>query len=75
MLVAMSRLWSTVRPIRGRLFLGLLSALAASIVALLIPQVLEALGYQVEWHAYQMQHSLCLEEVQDIAKWIRKVVG
>ena len=32
MLVAMSRLWSTVRPIRGRLFLGLLSALAASIV-------------------------------------------
>lgn len=35
------RLWQTVRPIRGRLFLGLLSALAASIVALLIPQVLE----------------------------------
>jgi len=39
----MSRLWSTVRPIRGRLFLGLLSALAASIVALLIPQVLEVM--------------------------------
>lgn len=38
-------------------------------------KVLESLGYQVEWHAYQMQHTLCLEEVQDIAKWIRKVVG
>lgn len=37
-------------------------------------KVLESLGYQVEWHAYQMQHTLCLEEVQDIAKWIRKVV-
>ncbi|WP_312516773.1 alpha/beta hydrolase [Massilia sp.] len=38
-------------------------------------KVLEALGCQVEWHAYQMQHTLCLEEVQDIAKWIRKVVA
>jgi phospholipase/carboxylesterase len=36
---------------------------------------LQALGYQVEWHAYQMQHSLCLEEVQDISKWIRKVLS
>jgi len=36
---------------------------------------LQALGYQVEWHAYQMQHSLCLEEVQDISKWIRKVLA
>jgi phospholipase/carboxylesterase len=38
-------------------------------------QVLKELGYQVEWHEYMMQHSLCLEEVQDISKWIRKVVG
>jgi phospholipase/carboxylesterase len=38
-------------------------------------KVLESLGYQVEWHAYQMQHTLCLEEVQDIGKWIRKVVA
>lgn len=38
-------------------------------------KVLESLGYQVEWHAYQMQHTLCLQEVQDIAKWIRKVVA
>jgi len=37
--------------------------------------VLVSLGYQVEWHEYTMQHSLCLEEVQDISKWIRKVVG
>jgi phospholipase/carboxylesterase len=37
--------------------------------------MLVSLGYQVEWHEYAMQHSLCLEEVQDISKWIRKVVG
>ena len=38
-------------------------------------EVLVSMGYQVEWHEYMMQHSLCLEEVQDISKWIRKVVG
>ena len=38
-------------------------------------KVVEALGYQVKWHAYPMQHTLCLEEVQDISKWIRKVVA
>jgi len=38
-------------------------------------KVVEALGYQVEWHAYPMQHTLCLEEVQDISAWIRKVVA
>ena len=37
----MRRLWQTVRPIRFRLYLGLLSAMTASIVALMIPQVLE----------------------------------
>ncbi|AXK46817.1 ABC transporter ATP-binding protein [Brachybacterium saurashtrense] len=41
MLGTMSRLWTTVRPIRFRLYLGLLSAMTASIVALMIPQVLE----------------------------------
>lgn len=37
--------------------------------------VLASLGYQVEWHEYMMQHSLCLEEVQDISKWLRKVIS
>lgn len=43
MLTAMLRLWETIRPIRWRLLGGLLSAVAASIVALLIPQVLESM--------------------------------
>lgn len=28
------------------------------------------LGYRVEWHSYNMPHSLCNEEVDDIADWI-----
>ena len=36
---------------------------------------LQALGCKIEWHEYQMQHSLCLEEVQDISAWLNKVLG
>lgn len=45
---AMSRLWQTVRPIRGRLFLGLLAALLSSTMALMIPQVLERIVNRLE---------------------------
>lgn len=37
--------------------------------------LLVSLGYQVEWHAYAMQHTLCLEEVQHISAWLKKVVA
>ena len=36
---------------------------------------LGALGYPVEWHEYPMQHSVCLEEIADIGKWLKKVLG
>ena len=35
--------------------------------------VLEAAGYAVEWHGYTMQHSVCLEEVQAIGAWLRRL--
>ena len=34
-----------------------------------------ALGYPVEWHEYMMQHSLCAEELDDIAAWLCKVLN
>ncbi|RJG15328.1 alpha/beta hydrolase [Massilia cavernae] len=37
--------------------------------------LLKSMGYQVEWHEYMMQHSLCLEEVNDIGAWLKKVIG
>jgi phospholipase/carboxylesterase len=37
--------------------------------------LLVSLGYQVEWHEYTMQHSVCLEEVQDLSTFFRKVLG
>ena len=37
--------------------------------------LIKALGYQVEWHEYMMQHSLCEEEIDAIGAWIRRVLA
>lgn len=37
-------------------------------------QFLEALGYTVEWHDYPMEHAVCIEEIQDIAVWLQRVL-
>jgi phospholipase/carboxylesterase len=36
---------------------------------------LSALGYDVEWHAYPMPHSVCMEEVRDLNAWLLKVLA
>jgi phospholipase/carboxylesterase len=35
--------------------------------------VLEKLGYKVEWHEYPMAHAVCPEEITDISNWLRTV--
>jgi phospholipase/carboxylesterase len=37
--------------------------------------VLEGLGYGVQWHEYRMPHAVCGEEIVDIARWLRDVLG
>lgn len=37
--------------------------------------LLQSLGYQVEWHEYAMPHSVCMEELQDISAWFKRVLG
>ena len=37
--------------------------------------LLKQLGYQVEWHDYMMQHSVCMEEVEHISAWLKKVLS
>jgi phospholipase/carboxylesterase len=34
---------------------------------------LQGLGYDVQWHTYPMPHSVCAEEVADIAAFLRKI--
>jgi phospholipase/carboxylesterase len=37
--------------------------------------LLKSIGYQVEWHDYPMQHSLCQEEVDHIGAWLKKILA
>lgn len=43
-------------------------------LATLSRQQLLKLGYYVEWNMYQMAHSVCIEEIADISKWLKKVL-
>lgn len=38
-------------------------------------EVLQSLGYAVEWHEYDMPHSVCPQEVQDLNLWLLKVLA
>ena len=31
-------------------------------------------GYRVQWQEYPMPHSVCLEEIQDISRWLQQVL-
>ncbi|OWW21569.1 alpha/beta hydrolase [Noviherbaspirillum denitrificans] len=36
---------------------------------------LQTLGYEVEWHTYPMDHSVCEEEIADIGAWLQRVLA
>jgi phospholipase/carboxylesterase len=36
---------------------------------------LQALGYTVNWHAYPMAHSVCMEEIADLNQWLNGVLA
>ncbi len=37
-------------------------------------RLLESSGYPVEWHAYTMPHSVCSQEVVELAAWLRRML-
>jgi phospholipase/carboxylesterase len=36
--------------------------------------ILQSLGYNVEWHAYNMPHSVCAEEIDDVSAWLKRIL-
>ena len=36
---------------------------------------LTALGYPVDWHSYEMEHSVCAEEIADMHQWLLRVLA
>jgi phospholipase/carboxylesterase len=43
--------------------------------ALASRDALLALGYPVEWHDYAMPHSVCMDEITDLNRWLLRVLG
>ena len=35
---------------------------------------LQGAGYELEWREYPMGHEVCLEEIQEISRWLKKVL-
>jgi len=33
------------------------------------------LGYNIDWHSYPIPHSVCLEEIEEIARWLLRLIG
>ncbi|WP_300333605.1 dienelactone hydrolase family protein [Accumulibacter sp.] len=38
-------------------------------------KLLKAEGYPLEWHAYDSEHTVCVEELSDIESWLHRIVG
>lgn len=37
--------------------------------------LLKSFGYKISWHTYSMQHSICIEEINDIEKWLKNILN
>jgi phospholipase/carboxylesterase len=37
-------------------------------------RALVANGYRVDWHAYRMEHSVCMEEIEAVGRWLAKTL-
>jgi phospholipase/carboxylesterase len=37
-------------------------------------ETLKKAGYPVSWHAYPMAHSVCDQEIRDMARWLKKII-
>src|SRR5699024_188588 len=79
MVDAMARLWRIIAPIRLRLYLGILVTVGASVVGLMVPQVLEALVNKLDtsptaatvWIAGGVVIALGL--IEAVLLWLRRV--
>ena len=35
---------------------------------------LEQAGYTISWHSYPMEHSVCIEEIQNTGIWLQSIL-
>jgi phospholipase/carboxylesterase len=54
---------------------GSFDPLIPAVRAIASRDALQALGYAIEWHEYPMEHSVCLEEIHDLNRWLLRVLA
>lgn len=54
---------------------GLMDPMIPITRAITSRETLRALDYPIEWHEYSMGHSVCLEEIKDIGRWLTARLG
>jgi phospholipase/carboxylesterase len=54
---------------------GLMDPMIPITRAITSRETLRALDYPIEWHEYAMGHSVCLEEIKDISRWLTQRIG
>jgi phospholipase/carboxylesterase len=37
--------------------------------------MLRSLGYDVQWHEYPMGHSVCMEEIAELNRWLHAALA
>lgn len=53
---------------------GLEDDVIAHVYAQRSMQKLQSAGYTLDWHSYSMAHSVCMEEIQDIRRWMLQIL-
>jgi phospholipase/carboxylesterase len=53
---------------------GLRDGVVPAVLGTVSRDLLVALGYQVEWRSYPMEHQVCMEEIVDISTWLGQVL-
>ena len=38
-------------------------------------ETLKGSGYAIEWRQYPMAHEVCMEEIQEISRWLQSVLA
>lgn len=60
------------RNIPISVFHGLYDPMVAEALGRASVEALKGMGYQPEYHTYPMDHSVCLEEIQEIGRFLKK---
>ena len=58
-----------------QIYHGTLDSVVPEVLGQQSYDLFQSMGYAVDYATYTMEHSVCLEEIDDISKWIQQILG